>query len=189
METQMSAAYQSALETGQTVVRRIFKNNGSNKNQYTVQFQQELELEEGTSTLSDLVAIAQNINPRKRVTALFSFSEDALRKRGVDLSIDNYFASDKVLTAKDLFGREINIQVVENTTPNPLSPNQQPKINPATSEVLTYNRKPIYRHTSIVAGPATHVFLQHNNAETDMMGVSQEEVEMAGAQTYERPVR
>ena len=144
----------------QVRIRSIKKNPNSQKNQVTVQFAQKDVIDANAGGGNRLVAIAQG-NPGGSgiVMALLSFNADIAEKlfgtTNADYSqlpFDQWPTPDKLVAE---LGQEVNIEVIENTTQNPAAPNQQPKINPATSEVQTFGGKPIYRHTQLVAGRAT----------------------------------
>lgn len=165
--------FQTALTTGKVVVRRWWKNTNSSKNQVSVQFMQQIER---PSDNSSLVAIAQGTPSVQTVTAIFSFAEDvALDHLG---STEGSFVDGgQPIFAEDIFGMEINIQVTENFTRNPYAPNQEPKINPSTGEVVmsfdpeTRTDSPVYRHTELVSGAASHTFLSPSqNAVSAMFG-------------------
>lgn len=157
--------FQKALDNGDVIVRKAWINQNSFKDQMSVQFIQKIEKStEGTANL--LIGMAQGMGDLSKnlVTTIFSFKIDVAESLG--LSEKDYFESDEVIKASDIFKTEVSIKVVENTTKNPLSMTQTPKINPVTGEVLEYKGKPIYRHTELVQGTLSkedHVFLQHDN--------------------------
>ena len=165
--------FQTALATGKVVVRRWWKNANSSKNQVSVQFIQQIER---PSDNSSLVAIAQGTPSVQTVTAIFSFAEDvALDHLGS--TEGSFVEGGQPIFAEDIFGMDINIQVTENFTKNPFSAGQEPKINPSTGEVVvafdpeTRTDRPVYRHTELVSGTASHTFLAASqNAVNAMMG-------------------
>lgn len=180
-----SKEFTASLEDGKTMVRKIWK-NPRRDGQYTVQVMQELETQ---STESNLIAIAQGIDNKPRVTALLSFKGDALAKRGIDVpkldakgmdGVTYCFEGEPTLEAQTVFnGVDVEIQILENHVRNPYAESQQPKINPNTSEVLTKNGKAIYRHTSIVPkGSAQHEFIQHDTVSTNVDTAISEEAAM-----------
>lgn len=169
----MKTAIQQALDQGKVLVRRIFPNSNSTKNQVTVQFYQRIAVpSEGNTNM--LVALAQGIEGAgyNNVTANFSFNSDTVNKLMPEVDVEqdnNFFEQDVVVEANALFGDiVVNIEVEENNDPNEYDANGDPvrtldpKVNPTTSEVLEKGGQPIYRHTRLVAGEANHVFLQHD---------------------------
>lgn len=156
--------------TSSTVkIRRIFKNEKSEKNQYTVQFAQVVETP-ATSGTNLLVATAQGLSSGTGiVTALFSFAEETCQKffgtLEADYSDDDFENWPAPTAFEAEAGKKLVISVVENTTKNPNSPKQQPKINPRTNEILMSNGKPIYRHTELTTvGSEQYVFLAADKA-------------------------
>ena len=131
--------------TSQLKIRRIFNNENSTKDQVTVQFAQTTE-----GTGNPLLALTQGISGTGIITCLVSFA----RKQAVALfGADTYDAPDlddpeTYMDAPEVLANA-QISVVENTVRNPNQPNQQPKIDPRTNEVLGYNGEPIYRHTEL----------------------------------------
>jgi len=160
--------------SNQTMVRKIWKNVNSDKEQYSIQMMEQVDGPLATDAGSSmLVNIAQGGNGGQRVTAIFSVSKEQLEKVGVSLpsedgSHDSYcFEGDGLLAARTVFNDvEVEIQVVENTTKDPNRPSQEPKVNPSTEEVITNNGRPVYRHTSLVPfGQAKNVFLESDRVE------------------------
>jgi len=145
----------------QVRIRSIKENPNSTKNQVTVQFAQQDVIDANAGGGGNrLVAIAQG-NPGGSgiVMALLSFNAEVAQRlfgtTNADYSkmpFDQWPTPDKLVAE---LGMDVNIEVIENTTKNPNAPNQQPKINPVTSEIQTYNGNPIYRHTQLVTGKAT----------------------------------
>lgn len=159
-----SESFKKALATGKVLVRRIFSNENSKKDQVTVQFMQEIDVP-ASENQSVLVAMAQGVErPGKNlITTLFSFSRAAINALG--LKEGNYFDGENVVHADKLFqGTEVNIQVTENNRKNPLAKEQEPKKNPTTGEPVLVNGEPVYRHTELVAGPVKNIFLNSTTA-------------------------
>jgi hypothetical protein len=159
-EVSYSQEFKAALKTGKVLVRQIFDNPNSTKNQATIQFVQMLPEGVGaTGDSGEIVAALQGIpNLRQTVTSLMSVKKEVLQAKGI--AFGYYCEDDNILTAEEIVGFDINIQVKEDTVKNSLSPSQTPKKNPTTDEVLTYQGKPIYRHTTVVKGEPNHVFLR-----------------------------
>lgn len=145
----------------QVRIRSIKPNLNSTKNQVTVQFAQGDVIDANAGGGGNrLVALAQG-NPGGSgiVMALLSFNAEVAQRlfgtTDADYSkmpFDEWPTPDKLVAE---LGMDVNIEVIENTTKNPNAPNQQPKMNPVTSEIQTYGGKPIYRHTQLVTGKAT----------------------------------
>ena len=176
--------FKTALKTGKPVIRRIWRNVGSLKNQFSVQVMQELDSQESET---NLIAIFQGIENNARVTAIISVAETHLQKSGFPIE-DQDFSGDDVETVhfadKLSGGIALEVEVVENTMKNPLSLAQEPKKNPTTMAILMKNGKAIYRHTKVVpAGQAKHEFMAHDTIPVQItQPVSQEEQELASAQ-------
>lgn len=157
----MNPLFVNALDSGKVVVRRWWYNTNSSKDQVTVQFIQQVERPGDTSSL---VAIAQGSTNKQTVTALFSFNADVAQAH-LGSTEGSFVEEGQPIFASSIWGQEVNIQVTENFTPNPYSKSHEPKINPGTGEVVTaYNGEtgqddPVYRHTELVAGPASHKFM------------------------------
>lgn len=137
------------------LIRRIWKNTNSTKDQYTVQFFQVME-----GSGNPLLSITQNVSFDSKLTALVSFSKEQCEKVFGTLSFDPKDANDpKTFMAAPAILKGYSISVVENTTQNPNNPNQTAKINPKTAEVLTINGNPIYRHTDLVPTESVQTIL------------------------------
>lgn len=135
------------------LIRRIWKNTNSTKDQYTVQFFQVI-------SGNPLLAITQNVSFDSKLTALVSFSKEQCEKVFGTLSFDPKDENDpKTFMAAPAILKGYSISVVENTTQNPNNPNQTAKINPKTAEVLTFNGNSIYRHTDLVPTESVQTIL------------------------------
>jgi hypothetical protein len=144
-----SQAFLTRLNTGECLVRRIFP-NPNKPGQMSVQFIQQVE--RPVEVANDLVGIAQGLGDigTTRVTAIFSFAASVLQ--GLGISAGDYHTGNQVLAASQLFGKTVNISVVENTQIDTKRPNMQPKINPETGLVVEKNGMPVYRHTKLTSG-------------------------------------
>lgn len=146
-------------------IRRIFRNENSEKNQYTVQFAQRIETPSNSGT-SKILSLAQGFEVGSGlVTALFSFEGDACQRFFGTLEMDNSDTEFETWPTADLLEAELkeklSISVVENTTQNPATPNQTAKINPKTQAVLAKGGQPIFRHTILTtASTVKREFLQ-----------------------------
>jgi len=172
----MAQAYENALATGQVVIRKWWVNTNSTKNQITVQFQQEVERPASAASANSLlISLEQGteaLGNTTRVTALRSFNAD---KVSAILGSPNGDATQggDVVFANDFYaklgapaGTELAVQVTENFEKNPYSKTQQPKVNPATGEIVMANNPatgtnmPVYRHTDlVVASTCKHKFI------------------------------
>lgn len=133
-------------------IRKIWTNENSSKDQVTVQFVQKAR---GPLAVGKLAVIAQDLSSlgTGTVTALFSMKSDVCQRLFGTTDADySNLEYDQMPSANPLakeLGEALTISVVENTTQNPANPNQQPKINPVTQEILMSGGKPIYRHTTL----------------------------------------
>lgn len=160
MNREYSKSFIERLASGEVMIRRIWKNEG--KENFAVQYMQQIPSED-VSPEQAILAASMDFTPAQRVTAIFAASPAKLEKEGIS---EGYFCyeGDATLSAKKFLGIDVEIDVVENTEKNPLQPKQEPKINPTTGEVLTFNGKPIYRHTRLVPkGAAKRKFLASGN--------------------------
>lgn len=146
-------------------IRKIWTNENSTKDQVTVQFVQEVE---GSTASNALVNAAQGTSfGPSTVTGLLSFkSEKAEEYFGTtDADYSDVAQAERpgVERFEEAVGENIAISVVENTERDPNRPNQEPKINPQTGEVLLSDGSPIYRHTEVVvASEVQTILLKHN---------------------------
>tara|TARA_B100002019_G_scaffold286076_1_gene295984 strand:+ start:1227 stop:1991 length:765 start_codon:yes stop_codon:yes gene_type:complete len=169
----MSNAYENALATGKTVVRRWWANARSTKNQVSVQFQQEIDGPVTASSLdSVMIALEQGteaLGGKQRPTAIRSMSaEQAIKLLGAMEGSCNQ-EGDAIIYADDVYGFPTGIEVKENFEKNPYSASQQPKSNPSTGEVITAvnpangAHMPVYRHTKLTAAEqCSHSFVDAN---------------------------
>lgn len=179
--------YQEALDTGKTVLRKTWINHNAKSGiQISLQFQQKIKVDsEGTGNM--LVAFAQDMSGigENYPTVILSMKPEVAEKIGIPIDADLWDPGDvvgedhsQVIFANDIFPAElrgnldINIQVVENFSKNPLSPKQEPKKNPRTMAVLTKNGVPIYRHTYLVQGEPNNVFVAHDRVASPVTRVS-----------------
>ena len=170
----MSNAYDNALATGKTVVRRWWANARSTKNQVSVQFQQEIDgpvTAAGTDSL--MIALEQGteaLGGKQRPTAIRSMSAEQAVKLLGTIEGNCYEEGNKVIFADSVYGFATGIEVKEDFTKNPYSNSQQPKSNPTTGEVVTAinaatgTAMPVYRHTKLTAAEqCTHHFIDANS--------------------------
>lgn len=153
------STFNEALTTGKVVVRKAWTNK-NNPEQVAVQFFQQID---SPTSVNSLISMAQGIQPVQTVSAIFSFAKDVAQSKLGGTDVD-FTTGGEAIYASDMFGQEVNIQVTENFTPNPYSKSHQPKVNPATGEVVvgldstTGKNMPVYRHTELVPGVATHTW-------------------------------
>ena len=193
----MAQAYENALATGQVVVRKWWVNTNSTKNQITVQFQQEVERPASAASANSLlISLEQGteaLGNTTRVTALRSFNADKaaaiLGSREGDATMGGAvtFANDFYKKLGLPADTELSIQVTENFEKNPYSSSQQPKINPATAEVVmalnpeTGTNMPVYRHTDLViASTCSHKFISAAQEETPSAAIGRPQYADAG---------
>ena len=156
--------YAEALDSGKVVVRRWWVNTQSDKDQVSVQFQQQIE--KGGDN-NDLIAIAQGGSNSQRVTAIHSFKTSVARAH-LGSTEGSFVEDGQPVFGNDMFGQEVNIQVIENFVPNPKSRSHEPKCNPSTGEVvMAYNPEtkqddPVYRHTELISGTPNNMFISKN---------------------------
>lgn len=162
-------------------VQKIWVNTNSDKNQVTVQFCQEVEKD--NTVINPLVQAAQGVNfGPQHLTALMSFNrEKAIEFFGTDAGEykeSPFNQRPTVEKFEEAVGEAVAISVTENTTQNPLSPTQTPKVNPQTGEVLTYKGAPIFRHTELTLESRSYYnWLQHDTAAIEVKAQpSKEEV-------------
>jgi hypothetical protein len=162
-----SQEFSTKLSKGAVMLRKAWPNTNSSKNQISVQVMQEIQSSLGNNgSEAAVVALTQGASPTQKVTAILSFDKDVIEQnlsREIDAVVTFHEEDDQVINSGVLFGglAEIDIQVTENTEPNPYAKQQNPKINPSTQEVLLFEGKEIYRHTTcVLKGTAKHTFLQ-----------------------------
>jgi len=171
MSEQYSKEFKEALKTNKVVLRKIWVNQNSSKNQVSAQFIQRVKIPT-QGTPNALIGFAQGGSTIEDpgynlVTTIFSFKKEVADKLG--LSSGEYFEQGSPIKyANDIFSTPVSIKVTENITKNPLAISQEPKLNPTSGEVLEYDGKPIYRHTELVEGESVnHTFLVADNQRTN----------------------
>ena len=188
----MSNAYENALTTGKTVVRRWWVNPRSTKNQVSVQYAQQIERPATASSVeSKMIALEQgtpDLGNKTGVTAIRSLSAEQAVKIFGAMEGTCYNDGDKLYFADDIYGFATGIEVVENFERNPYSSSQEPKVNPSTGEVVkafnsaTGTNMPVYRHTKLTAAEAiSHSFLQAASADAAPAAQIVETLQMEGA--------
>lgn len=166
--------------TSSVRIRKIWTNNNSDKDQVSVQFSQEME---GSVSQNALISAAQGTNFGPTVpTAILSFktskAQEYFGTTDADYSDMPFADRPGVEAFEEAVGGQIAISIVENTERNPNQPNQTPKINPQTGEVLLHDGSPIYRHTEITLEvDANLTLLKHNGT------VPQDAFETAAAES------
>tara|TARA_R110002012_G_scaffold38211_2_gene106676 strand:+ start:257 stop:841 length:585 start_codon:yes stop_codon:yes gene_type:complete len=160
----MANAYENTLATGQVVVRRFWYNTQSSRDQVSVQFAQKVERPStGVSANSSLIALEQGseeLDNTTTVTAIRSFSAEKAREI-FGATEGSFVEGGTPILGNDVYSKlggaptEVAIQVTENFTKNRYAKNHDPKINPASGEVVmamnpaTDTLMPVYRHTDI----------------------------------------
>jgi hypothetical protein len=146
------------LNTGKCFISSIFINDNAKTAPVTVQFAQKIVGENNNPILTKTLGG----NSFQVVTDLIPFTME----RAIAYGLVNSSGTPRVLTddnpffAEDIFEAECNIAVIENTIKNENKPKQQPKVNPVTGEIITYQGQPVYRHTQFQVVPSTQVVRQ-----------------------------
>ena len=171
-----NTSYQSSLETGKVVIRKWWFNQNSEKNQCSVQFQQQVEKPTSNNSVEDvLISIeqgSQGFGNTTNVTAIRSYNADRIAELLGSTIGDctapgatQHFA-DILYTMEDGTIVDTGVEVTENFTKNPYSTSQTPKVNPKTGEIVTAVNPvngalmPVYRHTKLTsAGLVEHSFV------------------------------
>lgn len=156
--------FSEALKTGKLVIRKVWENTNSAKNQVSIQLQQKIAIPEGSNS-NAVLAFLQGIEDAgfTKPTVIVSAKADVVLAKGLEYL--DYTTEDKAVLAENFFPWELGIQIVENLVQNPQSPNQEAKRNPQTGNILTLDGKRIYRHTYLVpvgTSGISHTFLTHN---------------------------
>lgn len=170
-----SKAFETALESGQVVLRAMWHNPTAKRLPITLQFAARVQRDEidpdfftGTASVSNpLVAIAGGFGQVFNITALAAWSLEQLEKK---MNFDAKFKTallassaqkqimfsdkDAVITAKQLFGVDVSIHVERTTFANPFTKSQTPVSGPNGDNVVEFDGKPLYQHTWLVVGPA-----------------------------------
>ena len=139
--TEYGKNFSAGLADGKVVIRSIWK-NPNKPGQTTVQFLQKVKVPAGLYQNSNmLVGIAQGYADSgfNYVTAMLSFKHEVVVNAKLIGEADekvSFYETDRVIDAETLFGVPVGISIEENFVQNPNSPNQTPKINPTTSEVV-----------------------------------------------------
>jgi hypothetical protein len=186
-----SQSFLDALATGKAVVRRIFKNE-NRKGQVTVQFMQELDTDQDESSMN-LIAMAQGLGSKQRVTVLFSFAENVVYEKA-QLADGDYFDGEEVVYANELFGgKEVSIRVFENFSPNEYRASHEPKKNPTSGEVITFFDQPVYRHTELVGGTQdkiSHAFIRNEEDARKCLNIPNGSIALAASRIkYEEAMK
>ena len=178
--------FETALATGKAMIRKVWVNEGSSKNQLGIQLVQQIQ--NNTEAVNPSLLL-QGIKNTQKLTVVISAKQDIALSAGV--KVQDYVEQDEVLFAEDLYAKlagapvEVNIQCTENDSPyrmngsiiarnaagEPLT--IEPKINPSTGEVVEANGKPIYRHTSLVFGKPSHTFLRAESTSVETLGLQE----------------
>jgi hypothetical protein len=178
--------FETALATGKALIRKVWVNEGSTKNQLGIQLVQQIQ---NNSEAVNPSLLLQGIKNTQKLTVVISAKQDVALSGGV--KIQDYIEKDEVLFAEDLYAKlagapvEVNIQCTENNSPyrmngsiiarnaagEPLT--IDPKINPSTGEIVMANGKEVYRHTSLVFGKPSHTFLRAESTSVEALGLQE----------------
>jgi hypothetical protein len=178
--------FETALATGKALIRKVWVNEGSTKNQLGIQLVQQIQ---NNSEAVNPSLLLQGIKNTQKLTVVISAKQDVALSGGV--KIQDYIEQDEVLFAEDLYAKlagapvEVNIQCTENNSPyrmngsiiarnaagEPLTIDA--KINPSTGEIVMANGKEVYRHTSLVFGKPSHTFLRAESTSVETLGLQE----------------
>ena len=169
--------FETALATGKALIRKVWVNEGSTKNQLGIQLIQQIQ---NNSEAVNPSLLLQGIKNTQKLTVVISAKQDVALSGGV--KIQDYVEKDEVLFAEDLYAKlagspvEVNIQCTESNSPYRMNGGMivrnaagepltiDAKVNPSTGEVVMSNGSPVYRHTSLVFGKPSHTFLRAETA-------------------------
>lgn len=149
---QYSESFRNALSEGHTLIRRVWQ-SASNPKKLSVQLIQEIDVTVNSDLDPALIWANSGSSGRigkNLVTVIVPMLKERAAEAG--LSIGDYFDTEEVIFASDVFPMPVCIELVETNDPNPLLKDHQPVVNPSTGEIVTSNGKPIYRHTFLASG-------------------------------------
>jgi len=187
----MNEKFKEALQAGKALIRKIWVNENSSKNQVSVQVQQRVVLAGSAGAGgSVVVAATQGLDGSNYPTNILSFEKGIFEKAfgsPVTEMLD-YSDGSTIVEIDSIFkalqGEKfptVNIQIMESLEPNENVENDTPKVNPQNDEILAKNvdgnLMPIYRRTMCVAGKAEHVLIPH----TDTISAEQVQASVAAA--------
>lgn len=164
VQVSYSIQFTEALDAGHCLLRRIFPNR-SGKEQVTFQFIQRIKVPSSGAS-NGLVAKAQGIENlgTNLVTAVMSFKPEVATELG--LPVGYYCNLDETVSAQDIFGEDVGIEITDSFSPNPYMADHQPVINPSTAkEMNIFNPEEgkiseYYRHTELrSADSVSHQFI------------------------------
>lgn len=161
--------FSKALASGKPFVVQSFLRE-SKTAPVAVQFAQ-LILREGSNPV---LSLQLGGNTGTIITTIKNFTIEQAKKLGLNNGEEQkIFNDNNVIFVERISPMALEIAVVENTTKNEKLRSQQPKVNPVTGEILTYNGQPIYVHTDLVVKEkVVRHFLQpdqQNNASTNVI--------------------
>lgn len=162
---------------GHVVVRKVWTNTNSTKNQCTIQFAvavnrntipQEFFKNDsaGNSTpLNKLVASVQtSASTNMTFTALLSANIDMVQDALGSVNKDWSAETEGFIKAEEVFdaglfadGSRVIISAWRCTKANPYASSQSPVVNPTNGQVMTLNGKSLYLHTTVDVG-TQHTF-------------------------------
>lgn len=132
-------------------------------------FQIELEQQVTTRSLSGTYLNVRN----QTLRFWLGLDKEALQGIVKDFSVKfdsergkNVLANISGIQIKDILGSEAHLSIVETVEPRRTSDGtilSNPKLNPATQEVLCVDDQPIYRETVLNTEPVASTFLAHNS--------------------------
>lgn len=169
MKVNIRERFPKALGTGKPFVVQSFMKD-SKTAPVAVQFAQQIIRDNDNPVLS----LQLGGNMGTIITTIKNFTLEQAKKLGLNNGEERkIFSDDNVIFVETISPMSLEIAVVENTTKNEKLRSQQPKVNPVTGEILTYNKQPIYVHTDLVVKEkVVRHFLQpdqQNNASTNVI--------------------
>lgn len=163
---------------GQVVVRKVWTNTNSTKNQCTIQFAvavnrntipQEFFKNDSAGNngapLNKLVASVQaGVNTIMTFTALLSANIDMVQDVLGSVNKDWSGETEGFIKAEEVFdaalfedGTRVVLNAWRCTKANPYASSQSPVVNPTNGQVMTLNGKNLYLHTTVDVG-TQHTF-------------------------------
>jgi hypothetical protein len=189
--------FKAALTAGKCLVRRVWNNENSKKEQVSIQLIQLIANNAGDTPSGERSVIIGKLQGVENagytmVTAVASVAKSVAE--ALKLEVKDYYANDEVVDFSKLFGEEVSIVILESKEAtrldaltgevakdaegNPLmwSP-EQSKVNPQTNGALLHDGARIYRNSAMGLGnrdanASRNVFIKHN-AEQTTVGATQ----------------
>ena len=189
--------FSEALKAGKCLVRRVWNNENSKKEQVSIQLIQFIANNAGDTPSGERSVIIGKLQGVENagytmVTAVASVAKNVAET--LKLEVKDYYANDEVIDFSELFGEEVSIVILESKEQtrldaltgevakdakgNPLMWElDQCKVNPQTQGVLLHDGARIYRNSAMGLGnrdvnASRNTFIKHN-AEQETVGAAQ----------------